>query len=359
MAATSENDVRERVLFLSLKDIAKDLDPSRTVLISDNSILALHGEAFASFNRVTVPEGERSKSWDILGLIFTRFLEYGVDRTWRVLALGGGSISDIGGFAAHVWMRGIQFSIAPTTLLAMVDAGLGGKNGIDFNGYKNVLGSFQRPEKVYCDMQTLRTLGKEQFVSGMAEAIKHGIIDGEKYFSFLESLNPFDHKTAEIPILECIVKESQRIKLDIVASDPREKGLRRVLNLGHTFGHGIETETGIPHGHAVALGIAIASSLSLRRGTMAESDFQRILSILRNWNLPTSHKDLFSHEFRVRIANSIRMDKKRSSNFLYFVLPKGIGKVEIEKMEVESLAAFFAAGSFLDDLPLVSMEKRP
>jgi 3-dehydroquinate synthase len=358
MSASTEDNGRERVLVFSLKDAAKDFDPSRTVLISDKSILALHGEAFSSFPSVIVPGGERAKAWDILGFIFTRFLEYGVDRTWSVFALGGGSISDVGGFAAHVWMRGIRFSLAPTTLLAMVDAGLGGKNGIDFSGYKNVLGSFQRPENVFCDMQTLRTLGKDQFASGMAEAIKHGIIDGEEYFSFLESLNPFDHKTADVSILERIVKESQRIKLDIVEADPREKGLRRVLNLGHTFGHGIETETGIPHGHAVALGIAIASSLSLRKGTMASEDFQRILAILKSWGLPTSHQDLFSKEFRDRIANSIRMDKKRTSNSLYFVLPKRIGKVEIEKMEVESLAAFFAAGSFLNDLPPASSEKR-
>ncbi|TXT45862.1 MAG: 3-dehydroquinate synthase [Spirochaetes bacterium] len=356
MAASSEDYVKEDVLSLSLRNAAKDFDPKRTILISDRSILALHGEAFTSFPTVVVPEGERSKSWDILALIFTTFLEYRVDRTWKVFALGGGSVSDIGGFAAHLWMRGIGFSIAPTTLLAMVDAGLGGKNGIDFGGFKNVLGSFQKPEKVYCDMDTLRTLGKDQFISGMAEAIKHGIIDGEGYFSFLESLHPFDHKAADFSILAHIVKESQRIKLDIVEADPREKGQRRVLNLGHTFGHGIETHTGMPHGHAVSIGIAIACSLSLRRGTLKASDFYRILGVLAGWGLPTSHEDLLYKEFRVEIVHSMQMDKKRAANSLYFVLPKGIGKVEIEKLEVDSLATFFTDGLFLNDLPPASLE---
>lgn len=358
MASLDGDNAGETIEFLSLEEVSRRLDPARTVVVSDSHVHRLHGAAFSSFPAALLPEGEAAKSWDVLKSLFLRFIELGVDRTWTVFALGGGSASDIAGFAAHLWMRGIGYSSAPTTLLAMVDAGLGGKNGIDFGGYKNVLGSFQRPKAVYCDMETLRTLPGDQFASGMAEAVKHGIIDGEGYFGFLESLAAnFDHRAADPTILRRIVAESQRIKLGIVDSDPRETGRRRVLNLGHSFGHGIEVEAGIPHGYAVSLGIGIACAFSVFRKAMAEDRLRRILALLSSLGLPIRHEALAKSGFRSRVAQTLLMDKKRSSSMLRFVLPRDIGDVDVVQVDIGELIDFFEHGGFLEIMEGTMAEK--
>ena len=340
------------IAFCRLREIGSDIEPEKTLVVTDEKILSLYGADFPKSPVVIVPEGETAKSWDSLAALYRRFVSLKVDRSWTILSIGGGSVSDVAGFAAHCWMRGVDLICSPTTLLAMTDAALGGKNGIDFEGYKNTLGSFHRPEAIYCDIDTLRSLSPEQFSSGMAEVIKHAVIDGEDYFAFLESsfssygsAGRFGHETCPASLLEALVVESQRIKLDIVESDPREKGNRRILNLGHSFGHAIESVTGMPHGWSVSLGLVLACGYSRSRGSMGERALTRIRDLLRSYGLPVDTSFLLKNGLLARVGDNLFMDKKREDDMMNFVLPRDIGSVTLEKIPVPDLKAFLNEAS--------------
>lgn len=167
----------DTISFRGIDQIGLSIDKSKTLIVTDRKIQSLFGSSFPDCRFALIPEGEAAKSWETLLELYGYCADLEVDRNWNILAIGGGSVSDIAGFLAHTWMRGIGFSVVPTTLLAMTDAALGGKNGLDFKGYKNVVGSFQLPNAIFCDIETLRTLDAQQFASGMAEVIKHAIID--------------------------------------------------------------------------------------------------------------------------------------------------------------------------------------
>jgi 3-dehydroquinate synthase len=333
--------------FCRIKDIASKTRSRKTLVITDRTIHGLYGKDFPEAPIAFVQEGEAAKSWSELGELFRRFVALGIDRSWTILAIGGGTVSDVAGFAAHCWMRGIGLLCAPTTLLAMTDAALGGKNGIDFEGYKNVIGSFHMPEAIFCDIDTLRSLSSEQFSSGMAEVIKHAVIDGEGYFSFLEeslagfgSSGNFDHRSCPDSLLRHLVEESQRIKLGIAGRDPKEKGERRILNLGHTFGHGIESVTGMSHGGSVSLGMILACGYSLRHESMTNTDVQRIRKLLEGFGLPVDTSFLLRDGLLARVSEALLMDKKREGELINLVIPKGIGKVITEKVRVSELRAY-------------------
>ncbi|PKL06343.1 MAG: 3-dehydroquinate synthase [Spirochaetae bacterium HGW-Spirochaetae-9] len=337
--------MRETVHFCGIEEIAARIDKRKTLILSDRRIHSLFGGQFPDCPLVFVPEGEAAKSLDVLAELFRQFIAFQLDRSWKILVIGGGSISDLGGYAAHSWLRGIGFMFAPTTLLAMTDASLGGKNGIDFQGFKNVVGSFQNPEAIFCDIDTLRRLDGRQFASGMAEVIKHGIIDGEEYFAFLEKTLASQAGNGNLDYMACpgetlrhMVAQSQRVKLNIVQRDPREAGERRILNLGHSFGHAIEVVSGMPHGYCVALGIVLACSFSMRRGYMTASTAQRIVRLLSGYGLPVDTASL--QKDKDRMAETLFMDKKREGAWMNLVIPKDIGSVIVEKVAIPELKAF-------------------
>lgn len=343
--------MKDSIIFCPIKEISGKLRPGKLVIMTDEKIHSLFGKDFPSAPTVLVPRGEAAKSWEILRTVYGRLASLNVDRSWSLLAVGGGSVSDVGGFAAHTWMRGLSFFSAPTTLLAMTDAALGGKNGIDLDGYKNVVGSFQLPEAVFCDIASLYSLDATQFSSGMAEVIKHAILDGEAYFSYLEKIlesskpeGRFAHENCEKVDLERLVRESQRIKLGIAGRDFRESGERRLLNLGHTFGHAIESVTGLPHGHCVSLGIMAACSFSARRGTMDAAATARIGSLLAGFGLPVRLADVLDRKAFALCREALLMDKKREGDFMNLVIPQGIGAVTVQKVAVSELKSFFDEG---------------
>ncbi|MFA6366725.1 MAG: 3-dehydroquinate synthase family protein [Candidatus Hydrogenedentales bacterium] len=364
----------DTISFRGIDQIGLSIEKSNTLIVTDHKILSLYGSSFPDCHYALIPEGEAAKSWGTLLDLYGHCADLGVDRNWNILAIGGGSVSDIAGFLAHTWMRGIGFSVVPTTLLAMTDAALGGKNGLDFKGYKNVVGSFQLPDNVFCDIETLRTLDAQQFASGMAEVVKHAIIDGENYFSFLEMALPskkdgvgartgdeevgssgFDHAACPSSLLLHMVSESQRVKLSIVERDPKESGERRILNLGHTFGHAVELVSGIPHGYAVSIGIALACSFSLKRNEMKPVAARRILSLLAGYGLPVDPGTLAFETKKIvpagsgpnarkdywgSVADALFMDKKREGGYMNLVIPLDIGVVNVEKIEIDELKAF-------------------
>jgi len=364
----------DTISFRGIDQIGQSIDTSKTLIVTDRKIQSLFGSSFPDCRFALIPEGESAKSWETLLELYGCCADLEVDRNWNILAIGGGSVSDIAGFLSHTWMRGIGFSVVPTTLLAMTDAALGGKNGLDFKGYKNVVGSFQLPANIFCDIETLRTLDAQQFASGMAEVIKHAIIDGENYFSFLEKALPpkkdgasakmeneaagspcFDHAACPSSLLLHMVSESQRVKLSIVERDPKESGERRILNLGHTFGHAVELVSGIPHGYAVSIGIALACFFSLKRNEMKPVVARRILNLLGGYGLPVDPGSLAFEAGRIvpaglrpnarkdywgRVADALFMDKKREGGYMNLVIPQNIGVVKIEKIEIDELKAF-------------------
>jgi 3-dehydroquinate synthase len=356
MPKTADTSLRDSISYAPLASLASIADPERTLVVTDRTVQRLFGASFPPCPIVLVPEGESAKSWDVLSGLYRRLTDMRMDRDGRILAIGGGSVSDLAGFAAHTWMRGIAFAVAPTTLLAMTDASLGGKNAIDFEGFKNVIGSFQQPESIICDIETLRSLDSVQFASGMAEVIKHAVIDGEEYFSFLEATLAdqvggagFKHADCPAATLRRMVADSQRVKLSIVERDPTEKGERRILNLGHTFGHAVEIATGAPHGYAVSIGINLACDYSTARGIMGESAAARIEALLKGYGLPTKLSELaiaaqgdeaVRAELTRKAANALIMDKKRSGGSVHFIMPRAVGDVAVERIAVGELKAF-------------------
>lgn len=326
-----------------------ELEPGRTVIVTDPRIRKLHGSDFPPGPVLEVERGEAAKSLGGLEALWAGFLDLGVDRTWTVLSIGGGSVSDLAGFAASTWQRGLDFCAVPTTLLAMVDASVGGKNGIDYRGLKNLLGTFSKPLLVHFDTSLLDSLPDADFASGMAEVIKHGVLEGGEHFSFLEA-HP-DRAGLSGPALEEVVRRSVAYKTGVTSRDPREAGERRLLNLGHTVGHGIEAVTGLSHGACVAAGLGFALELAASRPGASAQARKRILSLLSAWGLPTSLGEAANMArklgrdcgddlaFRKAVATATMADKKKSGNTILFVLPLDLGKVEIEALPLEKLGA--------------------
>jgi len=307
----------------------------RQVLVLSNATVAplyldtlldgLHGLAHAS---VILEDGEQFKTFDNIARILDALARLGANRDATLIALGGGVIGDMGGFAAACWMRGIAFVQMPTTLLAMVDSSVGGKTGVNLAAGKNLVGAFHQPSAVVIDTATLATLPRREFVSGLAEVIKIGAIGDAAFFGFLEN-----HAEAilgrEPGVLEQAIAVSCRHKAGVVARDEREQGERALLNFGHTFAHALETETGyghLLHGEAVAIGMLLAARLSASLGRAAHADAERLQALLERMGLPTRLPNGMDPQ---RLLQHMRLDKKSVSGELRLILWRGIGHAEI------------------------------
>jgi 3-dehydroquinate synthase len=267
--------------------------------------------------------GERRKNLRTLERVLDALAEEGTERTSLVIGVGGGVATDLFGFAAATYMRGVPFVAVATSLVAMVDAAIGGKTGVDLRAGKNLAGAFKDPVAVFCDLGALRTLADREMSEGLAELVKHAIIEGDETFDGLEVLAA--HPLRKWPWEE-VVSNSLRVKAMIVADDRLERGAREVLNLGHTFGHAIEQASGfrISHGSAVAVGLRAAGLLALRTGRFSSSEHMRVLSLLALLRLPlaTPVRDVD------RLLRAMSADKKVRDGDLRFVLPRALGDVE-------------------------------
>ena len=273
---------------------------------------------------VILPDGEQYKTLDTLNTIFTALLEQRFNRDCTLVALGGGVVGDITGFAAASYQRGVAFLQIPTTLLAQVDSSVGGKTGVNHTLGKNMIGAFHQPGCVIIDTDTLDTLDDRQLSAGLAEVIKYGLIRDAGFFDWLEA-NMTALRSRDKQALAYAIERSCSIKAEIVAADERESGQRALLNLGHTFGHAIETCTGYGnwlHGEAVATGMLMAADLSARHGWMSDEAVQRTKQLLQQAALPTSPPaDMNEAQF----MNLMAIDKKVVEGELRLVLLKGIG----------------------------------
>lgn len=277
---------------------------------------------------ITIPDGERYKTLKTVSDIYDKLISLKSERSSALIALGGGVIGDITGFAAATYLRGIPYIQAPTTLLAQVDSSVGGKTGVDHKKGKNLIGAFYQPRLVLIDIDALRTLPGREFIAGVAEVVKYGVIADEGLFSYLEE-NLNDILSQKTDDLLYIIKRSCEIKARIVEEDEREvSGRRALLNFGHTFGHAIETITGykkFKHGEAVAIGMALAAKLAVQLNLCHYDVYKRIKDLLNRIGLPTEMTG-------VKIKEAIKImqhDKKVSGGKIRLILPERVGKMSI------------------------------
>jgi 3-dehydroquinate synthase len=310
----------------------------KIAMVSNPTVLPLYGKRVADSIRkagfnlltVTIPDGEEFKTLSSLQHIYDELLGYRLDRSSTLLALGGGVIGDITGFAASTYMRGIPYIQIPTTLLAQIDSSVGGKTGVNHTLGKNMVGTFWQPRMVWIDTDTLKTLPKRELLAGLAEVIKYGVIRDEELFLFLER-NSDNILNLTSDALAYIIKRSCEIKADIVSKDERESGLRAILNYGHTIGHAIETVTGYTrflHGEAVAIGMYLEARLSRILGILDNDYVQRIKALLDTYGLPSAiPSDIITED----LMASMKLDKKTVAGELKIVFPEKIGNVIIQK----------------------------
>lgn len=307
------------------------IDPARTVIITDSNVESVYGNTFPDSPVITVPAGEQSKCLDVVEMVLNSLLEAGADRSTFILGIGGGVVSDITGFVASVYMRGVRFGFVSTTLLSQVDAGIGGKNGVNLGQNKNIVGTFSQPEFVICDPAMLSTLPHMEFVSGLGEVVKHALIKDRLMLGFIEENIDLVLK-GDASIMLKLIAASIRIKTTIVASDEKEQGDRRLLNFGHTAGHPIELLTQLPHGMAVAHGMMIAAELSYDEGLLQLEDLGRIESLLGRLGLLQEINILPGSVGKILLG-----DKKRENERIHFIYLKEPGNAYIKPVPIGEL----------------------
>lgn len=314
-----------------LQNMAKYAPVSRSIIITDSIVKKWYDDRFPAADRITIGIGESIKTLDTVRDIYARLMELRADRSSFLIGVGGGVVCDITGFVASTYMRGLRFGFVATTLLAQVDAGVGGKNGVNFDGYKNMVGVFNQPEFVICDPHVLKTLPKKEILCGMAEVVKHAAIADGSFFGFIEK-NHKEILAIEPAVLEKLIYASVKIKAAIVTQDERESGERRKLNFGHTFGHAIEKITGLLHGDSVSIGMAIAARLSVQKGYLLNDEAQRLIRLLNRLGLPTSVDIDYA-----LLASALKKDKKRARDHVHFVFLKALGNAVVETISFETL----------------------
>ncbi|VAX13580.1 3-dehydroquinate synthase [hydrothermal vent metagenome] len=311
---------------LGRKDlIAPAVSGTQVMIVSNETVAPLYLEkTLAAFSHyecqsVILPDGEQYKNLQTLDMIFEGLLSHHFDRHCTLVALGGGVVGDMTGFAAACYQRGVAFIQIPTTLLAQVDSSVGGKTGVNHALGKNMIGAFHQPQTVIIDTDTLDTLDDQQLSSGLAEVIKYGLIQKDEFSRWLEQ--HMDKLLARDPdYLAEAIETSCQCKADIVAADEKESGIRALLNLGHTFGHAIETGTGYGnwlHGEAIAVGMLMAADLSMREGWLNENDVKRVEDLIDRANLPTRAPSSMSY---ARFIELMAVDKKVRAGKINLVL---------------------------------------
>ena len=315
--------------------VEKLLPSKDVVIITDENVFELYGSEFPPFPVIKVKPGEESKQLRVVEKLSKDLVKAGIDRNGFILAIGGGVVCDLAGFVASVYMRGIRVGYISTSLLSQVDASTGGKNGVNLGKIKNVIGNFRQPEFVICDTTMLRTLSRDEYLSGLAELIKTAVIGDADLFSILEN-NYAGILSRDRQLLSGLIARAIRFKGSVVAEDEKETGLRRILNFAHTYGHAIELQASFPHGFAVAAGMEIATQFSVKKGFIKSDEAARIIRLLKSYKLipdysipPTVIKRLITH------------DKKKSGTDIHFVFTTGIGTAKTEKVPVSELIEFY------------------
>jgi 3-dehydroquinate synthase len=313
----------------------KKLIPSENiVIITDENINKYYGKSFPNAPVIVIPPEEKSKNFRLIEKISKKILQLNIDRSGFILGIGGGVVCDITGFVASIYLRGINFGFISTSLLSQVDASVGGKNGINLGGAKNIIGNITQPNFVICDPEMLKTLPEKEYLSGLGELIKHALIKDKMFLNLIEK-NREKILSRDEKVMEKLVWQSVKIKSEVVTLDERESGIRRILNFGHTFGHAIEVRYGYNHGISVAMGMLMASQFSFKKGMISKEDLEKVINILSSFSL------LPSSDISGRVIEKMLVhDKKRSGDTIHFVLLKSVGNAEVVPLKIDEISDF-------------------
>ncbi len=312
--------------------------PRRVAIVSNSLVMSHYGETVKSslrkygfdFLEIILPDGEEYKTLQTLESVYDQLIQNSFDRSTGLIALGGGVIGDLVGFAAATFLRGVPFVQVPTTLLAQVDSSVGGKTAVNHPLGKNLIGAFYQPELVFIDVATLKTLDSREVSAGMAEVVKYGVIKDADFFAWLEE-NSLALQNCQKDALITAVKRSCQIKADIVEVDEKEGSIRAYLNYGHTFGHAIESLSGYgqwKHGEAVAIGMVVAAKISANHNLCSDEDIERLTRLLKAFNLPVEPPDYSLSDY----VAAMQRDKKVKQGTLTLVLNRGIGNVQLSQV---------------------------
>jgi 3-dehydroquinate synthase len=309
-----------------LKEIvAKD----NAIIITDENVYNAHTKRFRDWNCIVLKPGEEYKVQSTADEVISQLIEMEADRKTILVGAGGGVITDLTGYVASVYMRGVRFGFIPTTLLAMADASIGGKNGIDVGVFKNMVGVIRQPSFILHDMIFLNTLPQREWENGFAEIIKHAAIKDAAMFRELEE-NPFKKYQKNKTAVCDLVRRNAIIKTKVVQKDEFEKGDRRLLNFGHTLGHALENQYELSHGQAVAIGMTYASVISQKITGFREAD--RVINLIAKFDLPT-----FADFYKQQVFEVLKMDKKRERKEINYVLLEKIGRGIVKSVELKKL----------------------
>ena len=313
----------------TLKEIT---DPKTTVLLVDENLLAHHAKRFRSWKTIVLKSGEQYKVQATADAVIEQLINFGTDRNSTLVGIGGGVTTDLTGYIASIYMRGIRFGFVPSTILSMVDASIGGKNGVDWGVYKNIVGTIRQPGFILFDPTLLKTLPDSEWQSGFAEIIKHACIRDATMFGQLERSNLQQYQRDRLKTT-ALIERNVLLKTKIVLRDEYEIGERKQLNFGHTLGHALENQYQLSHGQAISIGMAFAALLS--RELLGFSGADKLITLLEQYHLPT-----FAKFNKDKVIKVLKMDKKKIKDSVNFVLLEKLGKAVIEPIAIDHLYRF-------------------
>ena len=316
----------------TVEELPRLLPQGRVIVLTDRNVARCRPELFEDCDPICMEPGEEHKTLQTVEEVCRELIRRGADRTTFLLGVGGGIVTDVTGFVASVYMRGVPFGFVSTTLLGCVDASVGGKNGVNYEGYKNMVGTFNQPDFVLCDPAMLDTLPEREFRAGLAEIVKAGLIADRELFGLFESHSLEEFRRDRALLGEAVMR-AVKVKAHIVERDERESDERRKLNLGHTFAHAIEKcSRDFLHGEAVAIGTVMIARLSERLGTVTAEEAARVRSVFERMGLPVATGIELP-----RLIAALKHDKKKEARSVAFVLMRGIGDCEIRPMTFDEI----------------------
>jgi 3-dehydroquinate synthase len=313
----------------------QDLHPQEKVIIlTDETIFALHEQKFKNYTVIKIDGTEKNKTQTTIDSIVSQMLDMDIDKSYMLVGVGGGVVTDMAGYVASIYKRGIKLGLVPTTILGMTDAAIGGKNGVNVGLYKNMVGTTYRAQFILYDFNFLETLPKAEWINGFAEIIKHACIKDATMFNELAANNIdyyFENKNA----IALLIEKNVALKTAVVVNDEYETGERYLLNFGHTFGHAVENLYSLPHGHAVSIGMIMAAKISEEINNFDSTSKEKLIKILQQYGLPVALQI-----DKVQVLSSLKKDKKRAGDAINFVLLNSIGDGIVQKIsfsQIESL----------------------
>ncbi len=319
------------ILHLRFAEMKQFIEPEHSILLVDCKVAELYADSFKGYRTILVEADEHRKSWEQVENICEQLLSMGADRGTTLIGVGGGIVTDLTGFVASVYMRGVAFGFVPTTLLGMCDAAIGGKNGVNLGLQKNLLGIIRQPSFIFYDAAFLKTLSATEWSNGFAEVIKYACLFDIALFDELEK-NSVEYYQNNDEALQLLIERCVDHKNNVVLADEQESGKRKLLNFGHTAGHAIETLYEMPHGFAVSVGMVIACKISEKETKLNAEVTDRVKKLLEQYGLPTS-----AEMETKKVMEVLAMDKKKNSEGISYILLKNIGEAEIKTLSPDQI----------------------